>query len=143
MKKTILKDKIGTVYDYIKKRLSYAQFRINPMFCDIPNIHKIPRSTIFVHKGLGVIIAKATKIGKNVKIYQFVTLGGRGTGSRSGSPKIGNNVIIYAHSSILGGVTIGDNSIIGAYSLVIHDVKPGTVVYGIPAVEKKYIEEKI
>ena len=113
--------------------------KIKHKFCDIPKTFHIPKSTRFVHRGLGVIIAKGTKIGENVTIYQFVTIGGRAGDSngylvkKRGAPVIGNGVTIYAYAAVLGGISIGDNCVVGAYSLVLDDVPAGCVVYGIPA----------
>jgi serine O-acetyltransferase len=106
---------------------------------DIASGCMIPRSTVFCHKGLGVVIAKGTKLGENCMIYQHVTLGGRASEMKGypvknrGSPVIGNNVTIYNHASVLGGITVGDNCVVGAYSLVLDDVPANSVVYGIPA----------
>lgn len=99
----------------------------------------IPESTIFRHKGIGVIIASGTKLGEDVVIYQHVTLGGRASDvkgypvKRRGAPTIGDGVTIYAYASVLGGITIGDNCVVGAYSLVLNDVPSNCVVYGVPA----------
>src|SRR5699024_6984545 len=82
--------------------------------CDIPYTVNIEKGTIFSHSGLGVVIHGKATIGKYCKIYQGVTIGGRG---QDGTPIIGNNVFIGANSTIIGGITIGDNSIIGANSL--------------------------
>lgn len=98
--------------------------------CDIPYKVKIGKGTIFLHSGLGVVIHENAKIGENCRIYQGVTIGGRG---KRGTPIIGNNVFIGANSTIIGNVIIGDNSIIGANSLVIHDVEKNTTVAGNPA----------
>lgn len=115
---------------------------------DIAKGCKIPKSTVFCHKGLGVVIAKATILGENCMIYQYVTLGGRASEvkdypvKKRGAPVIGNNVTIYAHASVFGGITIGDNSVIGAYSLVLDDVPADCVVYGIPAKVIRNIKER-
>ncbi|MCJ0929719.1 serine acetyltransferase [Virgibacillus halodenitrificans] len=103
--------------------------------CDIPSSVKIHKGTIFAHSGLGVVIHSKAIIGENCKIYQGVTIGGRG---ERGTPVIGNNVFIGANATIIGNVKIGDDSIIGANSLVIHDVKTESVVAGNPAKEIKY-----
>lgn len=83
-----------------------------------------------VHGGLGVVIHPKAYVGKNTKIYQNVTIGGR---EGRGHPYIGNNVYIGTGACILGGITIGDNSKIGANAVVITDVPKGGVVVGIPA----------
>ena len=123
------------LYNCIKHLRRNKFFGIDDKYSDIAASLVIPRSTIFHHKALGVIIAKAVKLGENVQIYQYVTLGGRsqGVSKKPGGPVIGDNVIIYAHACILGGIRIGNNCIIGAYSLVLDDVPPNSLVYGIPA----------
>ena len=75
------------------------------------------------------IMCVAKKIGKDVSIFQQVTIGY----SHSGCPTIGDNVWIYAGAKVLGGVTIGNNVVIGANSVVTKDVPDNAVVVGIPA----------
>ena len=122
-------------YNCIKHLRRNKYFGIDDRYSDIAAPLVIPRSTIFHHKGLGVIIAKAVKLGENVTIYQHVTLGGKSQGEvkKPGAPVIGDDVIIYAYACVLGGIRIGDGSIIGAYSLVLDDVPANSLVYGIPA----------
>lgn len=98
--------------------------------CDIPYTVRIEKDTIFAHSGLGVVIHGNAQIGRNCKIYQGVTIGGRG---KRGTPIIGDNVFIGANSTIIGDVIVEDNAIIGANSLVIHNVEEGSTVGGNPA----------
>lgn len=98
--------------------------------CDIPRSVKIGEGTIFAHSGLGCVIHSNAKIGKNCKIQQNVTIGGRG---QYGTPVIGNNVFIGAGATIIGGIKIGDNATIGAMTLVLKDVDENETVVGIPA----------
>ncbi len=79
----------------------------------------------------GIVIGDGVEIGNFVTIYQHVTLGRKGTGDSY--PKIGNNVKIYAGACIIGGITVGDNAIIGANSVVTKDVEANTTVAGVPA----------
>lgn len=102
--------------------------------CDIPCSVTIKKNTIFAHSGLGVVLHERVVIGENCRIYQGVTIGGRGT---KGTPIIGNNVFIGANSTIIGNVKVGDNSTIGANSLVLYDVNPNSTVGGNPAKELK------
>lgn len=97
---------------------------------DISPLCKIPESTQFIHKKIGVVIGSGVKLGENIKIYQNVTIGSR---YKNDFPTIKDNVIIFAYSYILGNITIGKNSIIGAYSLVIKDIPKNSIIYGIPA----------
>lgn len=87
---------------------------------------------IFIDHGVGVIIGETTEIGDNVTVYQGVTLGGTGKETGKRHPTIGNNVMICAGAKVLGPVTIGDNSKIGAGSVVLKDVPPHCTVVGVP-----------
>lgn len=98
--------------------------------CDIPRSVIIGENTVFAHSGLGCVIHSKAIIGKNCKIQQNITIGGRGT---QGTPIIGDNVFIGAGATIMGDVKVGDNAKIGAMSLVIDSVAPNTTVVGIPA----------
>ena len=80
----------------------------------------------------GVIISGDVIFGDDVVIRNGVTIGLRRTGVR-GSPKIGNRVDIGAGAKILGPITIGDDSTIGANAVVLQDVPPDSVAIGIPA----------
>ena len=87
----------------------------------------------FIDHGAGVVIGETAVIGDNVTIYQGVTLGGTGKEHGKRHPTIGNNVIIGAEAVILGNITIGDNSRIGAGALVTKSVGPDCTVVGNPA----------
>lgn len=86
----------------------------------------------FIDHGNGVIIGETTIIGKNVTLYQGVTLGGTGKEHGKRHPTIGDNVMISAGAKILGSFTIGENSKIGAGSVVLHEVPPNSTVVGVP-----------
>ncbi len=86
----------------------------------------------FIDHGFGVVIGETTIIGENVTLYQGVTLGGTGKEQGKRHPTIGNNVMISTGAKVLGSITVGDNSKIGAGSVVIHDVPPNSTVVGIP-----------
>ena len=86
----------------------------------------------FIDHGNGVIIGETTIIGDNVTLYQGVTLGGTGKEQGKRHPTIGNNVMISAGAKALGSFTIGDNSKIGAGSVVLEEVPPGSTVVGVP-----------
>ncbi len=98
--------------------------------CDVPYKCKIGKGTLLVHNGLGVVIHENSIIGCNCKIYQNVTIGGR---NNEGVPLIGDNVFIGNASSVLGNVSVGNDSVIGAHSLVIKNVEAGSTVVGVPA----------
>ena len=81
--------------------------------------------------GLGVVIHKKVVIGNNVVIGAGVTLGG--TPRKHGVPVICDNCTIYNGAQIVGPVTIGSNSIIGANSVVLENVPDNCIVAGVPA----------
>jgi len=93
----------------------------------------------FIDHGTGIVIGETTTIGNNVKIYQGVTLGAKSFELDSDGnpvkgikrhPDIGNNCVIYANATILGGNTkIGDGCVIGGNVWLTHSVEPGKVVY--------------
>ncbi len=87
---------------------------------------------LFIDHGNGVIIGETTVIGDNVTLYQGVTLGGTGKEHGKRHPTIGNNVMISAGAKVLGSFTIGDNSKIGAGSVVLCEVPPNSTVVGVP-----------
>ncbi|MBR2401440.1 MAG: serine O-acetyltransferase [Lachnospiraceae bacterium] len=87
---------------------------------------------LFIDHGNGVIIGETTIIGNNVTLYQGVTLGGTGKEHGKRHPTIGNNVMISAGAKVLGSFTIGDNSKIGAGSVVLEEVPPNSTVVGVP-----------
>lgn len=86
----------------------------------------------FIDHGNGVIIGETTIIGNNVTLYQGVTLGGTGKEQGKRHPTIGNNVMISAGAKVLGSFTVGDNSKIGAGSVVLEEVPPNSTVVGVP-----------
>jgi len=87
---------------------------------------------LFIDHGNGVIIGETTVIGDNVTLYQGVTLGGTGKEQGKRHPTIGNNVMISAGAKVLGSFTVGENSKIGAGSVVLSEVPPNCTVVGVP-----------
>lgn len=87
---------------------------------------------LFIDHGTGVIIGETTVIGDNCTLYQGVTLGGTGKEQGKRHPTLGNNVMVSAGAKVLGSFRIGDNSKIGAGSVVLEEVPPNSTVVGVP-----------
>lgn len=86
----------------------------------------------FIDHGMAVVIGETTEIGNDVTIYQAVTLGGTGKDTGKRHPTIGNNVVISSGAKVLGPFKVGDNSKIGAGSVVLEEVPENCTVVGIP-----------
>ncbi|WP_240377847.1 serine O-acetyltransferase [Bacillus piscicola] len=87
---------------------------------------------LFIDHGMGVVIGETCNIGNDVTIYQGVTLGGTGKEKGKRHPTIEDNVLIASGAKILGSMTIGEHSRIGAGSVVLKEVPPNSTVVGIP-----------
>lgn len=87
---------------------------------------------VFIDHATGVVIGETAEVGDNVTIYQGVTLGGTSLEVGKRHPTIGDNVTIGSGAKVLGAITIGDNSQIGANSVVVKPVPPNSVVVGVP-----------
>ena len=86
----------------------------------------------FIDHGSGVIIGETAIVGDNVTLYQGVTLGGTGKETGKRHPTLKDNVMVSAGAKIIGSFTIGENSKIGAGSVVIEEVPPNCTVVGVP-----------
>jgi serine acetyltransferase len=95
----------------------------------LTNVDISPRAEIgpglFLYHGLGTVIGKGSRVGRNVLICQNVTLGG--------GPTIGNDVCLWAGAKVIGRVTVGDRAEIGANGVVVANVPSDTIAVGIPA----------
>lgn len=87
---------------------------------------------LFIDHGMGVVIGETCEIGDDVVIYQGVTLGGTGKEKGKRHPTIGNNVVIASGAKVLGSFKVGDQSNIGANSVVLREVPSNSTVVGIP-----------
>ncbi len=87
---------------------------------------------LFIDHGHGVVIGETAIIADNVTLYQGVTLGGTGKEKGKRHPTIENNVMISAGAKVIGSFTVGENSKIGAGSVVVNAVPPNSTVVGIP-----------
>ncbi len=96
----------------------------------------------FIDHGVGVVIGETTTIGDDVMVYHGVTLGGRSLQQGKRHPTVGNRVTVGAGAKVLGPLNIGDDSAIGANSVVTHDVPADSIATGIPAVVRPRTEKQ-
>lgn len=97
----------------------------------------------FIDHGMGVVIGETAVIGENCTLFQGVTLGGTGKEQGKRHPTLGKNVVIGAGAKVLGNITIGDNSYVGANAVVLKDVPPESTVVGIPGTVVKEKGKKV
>jgi serine O-acetyltransferase len=88
---------------------------------------------LFIDHATGVVIGETAIVGPDVTIYQGVTLGGTGKQHGKRHPTICSGVFIGNNANILGNITVGENSRVGAGSVVLADVPPNSTVVGVPA----------
>jgi serine O-acetyltransferase len=102
----------------------------------ITGIEIHPGATIgrnfFIDHGMGVVIGETTEVGDNVTLYHGVTLGGTSLHKTKRHPTIGDHVVIGAGAKVLGAITIGSNSRIGANAVVVKSTPPDSVIVGVP-----------
>jgi len=87
---------------------------------------------VFIDHGMGVVIGETSVIGDQCLLYQGVTLGGTGKQHGKRHPTLMDNVVVGAGAKVLGAITVGANTRIGAGSVVLRDVAPDSTVVGIP-----------
>jgi serine O-acetyltransferase len=87
---------------------------------------------LFIDHGMGIVIGETAEIGDNVNLLQGVTLGGTSTRREKRHPTLRDNVTVGSGAKIIGAITIGENSRVGAGSVVVRDVPPNAVVVGVP-----------
>ena len=120
---------------YLKKHFFWARW-ISQRAARKTGIEIHPGATIgkglFIDHGSGVIIGETTIIGDNVTLYQGVTLGGTGKEQGKRHPTLKDNVMVSAGAKVIGSFTIGENSKIGAGSVVLEEVPPNCTVVGVP-----------
>ncbi|PLS15519.1 serine O-acetyltransferase [Bacillus sp. M6-12] len=113
--------------------LARAISQISRFFTGI-EIH--PGATIgrrfFIDHGMGVVIGETCEIGDNVTVFQGVTLGGTGKEKGKRHPTIKDNVLIATGAKVLGSIIVGENSKVGAGSVVLKEVPANSTVVGIP-----------
>ncbi|MCH9740575.1 MAG: serine O-acetyltransferase [Epsilonproteobacteria bacterium] len=122
---------------FYKKGLRFLPRFISAVgqFLTTVDIH--PAATIgcrvFIDHGVGVVIGETAIIGDDVVIYQQVTLGGVSLSHGKRHPTVENNVVVGAGAKVLGNITLGEGSKIGANSVVVKDVPSHSTAVGIPA----------
>ena len=131
---------------YLKKHF-YRARRISQKAARKTGIEIHPGATIgeglFIDHGSGVIIGETAELGDNITLYQGVTLGGTGKEQGKRHPTLRDNVMVSAGAKVLGSFTIGENSKIGAGSVVLEEVPPNCTVVGVPGRVVKMNDEKI
>jgi len=117
------------------KKLEARKLSQHARFLTGVEIH--PGATIgkdfFIDHGMGVVIGETAIIGNNVTLFQGVTLGGVLTKKVKRHPTLEDDVVVGAHATILGDITLGKGCRVGAGSVVVEDVPAGAVVVGVPA----------
>ena len=92
---------------------------------------KIGKGVVIDH-GMGIVIGETAEVGNNCLLYQGVTLGGTGKDSGKRHPTLRENVIVGAGAKVLGAIEVGDNTRIGAGSVVVKNIGKDCTVVGIP-----------
>ncbi len=88
---------------------------------------------VFIDHGMGVVIGETAIVGNDVTLYQGVTLGGTGHERGKRHPTLRDGVFVGNNAKVLGNICIGENSRVGAGSVVLRDVPPNSTVVGVPA----------
>jgi serine O-acetyltransferase len=87
---------------------------------------------VFIDHGMGVVIGETADVAENVTLYQGVTLGGTSLRREKRHPTIEPNVVVGTGAAVMGAITVGEGTRIGAGSVVVRDVPPNSVVVGVP-----------
>ena len=87
---------------------------------------------VFIDHGAGVVIGETAIVGDDVTLYQGVTLGGTGHERGKRHPTLREGVFVGSNAQVLGNICIGENSRVGAGSVVLRDVPPNSTVVGVP-----------
>lgn len=108
--------------------------------CELPAV-SFQGEGVFIPHMNGIVVNPEARIGSNCTVFQQVTIGSFGVFDKSGSPDIGNGVLIGAGAKVLGPVKIGDGARIGANAVVTKDVPAGATVVGANKIVRKREEE--
>ncbi len=152
-KEVLLYPSFWAIYQYRKahrlyeKGKYYRARRISQRAARKTGIEIHPGATIgegfFIDHGHGVVIGETTIIGNNVTLYQCVTLGGTGKEQGKRHPTLEDNVMVGVGAKVIGSFTVGENSKIGANSVVLSEVPPNSTVVGVPGRVVKMNDVKI
>lgn len=96
----------------------------------------------FIDHGMGVVIGETSEIGDDCMLYQGVTLGGTSLEQTKRHPTLGNGVTVGAGAKVLGPVTIGEESAVGANAVVVKSAPAHSVLVGVPAKDRKRTKEE-
>lgn len=96
----------------------------------------------FIDHGMGIVIGETTEIGDGVMLYHGVTLGGQVLTQTKRHPTVEDNVTIGAGAKVLGPITIGEGSAIGANAVVTKSVPPHSIATGVPAKHRKRMRDE-
>lgn len=114
-----------------KKRLRRLKWIVLSKLGWVQVLNNVPDSTVFPHL-VGVIISPKVVMGEGCFVYQNVTLGSKSKFNKV-YPRIGNNVIIYPNSVVVGDVVLGDGVVVGAGSVVLDSFPASSIIAGNPA----------
>lgn len=114
----------------------YIQSRVSQLFgVDIHPAARIGKG-IFIDHATGLVVGETAVIEDNVSILHGVTLGGTGKETGKRHPTICRDCLLGANATVLGDITVGEGSVIGAGSVVLHSIPPHSLAAGVPAVNK-------
>ncbi len=121
---------------FFKKKLFFIARAISQVSRFFTGIEIHPGAVIgrrlFIDHGMGVVVGETCEIGNDVTLYQGVTLGGTGKERGKRHPTLADNVLVATGAKVLGSITVGENSKVGAGSVVLKDVPANSTVVGIP-----------
>jgi len=122
------------LHSKLKLKLLARMIATNVRFFTGIEIHPgaVIGNCLVIDHGMGVVIGETAIIGDGCLMYHGTTLGGKGTEIGKRHPTIGNNVVIYAGSKVLGNIKIGDNVVVGADSLVLKNLPSNCIAVGCP-----------
>jgi len=111
-------------------QLILANWQVSRGNCQISPRAKIGGGLLLPHP-IGVVIGNGCVLGEGVTLYQHVTIGN--DGRPDAYPRIGSRVTVYATSSVIGAIEVGDGAVVGAHSLLNSSIPAGAVAFGVPA----------